>query len=392
MPVNFQELQSQVHDFGDKSARRQERLGNLRAHMHTLLDACAQQQEDLYQKVQRALIYNPGLRCAMPTREALNARFPAPMLPPAVTILAADGSQITPSRHDAVEFCVINVGVMRAPIGAGAPPASFTRSRLLEVEELYTAEGLITEAKVALLRDLSERQVLVELAQAESTPVITLTDGPLELFFERRETEDYRTLLQDYLAVLARLARMGASTAGYVDKPEGELVGRLLEVAALPDEDIRQAGKKRPFQGVIDETLFREILLAPGERSALFAIQSSSAQKFKDELALHFFYLNVGRPGHPWLARVEVPAWVAQDQPLLDTLHAALLAQSQILSLRPYPYLLHRAHEVAVVSLPEKEQIEQMIMAEYSRRGMEIGQKSNKQAHKDLPGKKGHGS
>ena len=390
MPVNFQEPQSQVHDFGDKAARRQERLGNLRQHMHALLALYAQQQDALREKVRRALIYNPGLRCAVPTREPLNAHFPAPFLPPAITILAADGSQITPSRHDAVEFCVINVGVMRAQIGAGAPPSSFIKSRLLEVEELYTTEGLITEAKVALMRDLSERQVLVELAQAETSPVITLTDGPLELFFERRETEDYRALLNHYLQVLAQLAQMGASTAGYVDKPEGELVGRLLEVADLAEEDIRQAGKKRPFQGVIDETLFKEILQEPGERSALFAIQSSSAQKFKDELALHFFYLNVGRPGHPRLARVETPAWVAQNPGLLDTLHAVLVAQSQILNLQPYPYLLHRAHEVAVVSLPEKEQVEQMIVAEYARRGMERGEKSSKQALKDLPGKKGH--
>ncbi len=390
MPVNFQEIQSQVHDFGDKAAKRQTRLGNLRQHMHALLKEFAGQQDVLREKVRRALIYNPGLRCAVPTQEILNASFPTPELPPDVTILAADGSQITPSRHDQVEFCVINVGVMRAHLGAGVSPSSLIKSRLLEVEELFTSEGLITEAKVALMRDLSERQVLVDLAQAEPAPVITMTDGPLELYFERRETEDYRNLLNHYLEVLARLARVGASTAGYVDKPEGELVGRLLEVASLPDEELRQAGKKRPFQGVIDESLFQEILKEPGERSALFSIQSLSAQKFRGELSLHFFYLNVGRPGHPHLARVEVPAWVAQDRKLLDTLHSALVAQSQILSLRPYPYILHRAHEVAVVTMMEKEQVEQMIVAEYLRRGMDPGEKSNKQSLKDLPGRKGH--
>ena len=278
---------------------------------------------------------------------------------------------------------------MRAQLGAGVPPSSLIKSRLLEVEELYTSEGLITEAKVALLRDLSERQALVDLAQNEPAPVITLTDGPLELYFERRETEDYQDLLQNYLEVLARLARVGASTAGYVDKPEGELVGRLLEVADLPDEELRQAGKKRPFQGVIDESLFRLILEEPGERSALFAIQSLSAQKFRGELSLHFFYLNVGRPGHPWLARVEVPAWVAQNKKLLDALHSALVAQSQILSLRPYPYILLRAHETALVTMLEKEQVEQMIVAEYSRRGMHLGEKSHKQVGKDAVGK-GH--
>ena len=113
-----------------------------------------------------------------------------------------------------------------------------------------------------------------------------------------------------------------------------------------------------PLRGVIDRQLFRD-LLGPGERSAVFAIQSRSGQHYLGDLALHFFYLNVGRPGKPWLARVEIPAWVAKDNEQLDNLQAVLMQQCQILGSRPFPYLIHRAHEVAVVSLDEKEQVEQ---------------------------------
>jgi NurA domain len=104
-------------------------------------------------------------------------------------------------------------------------------------------------------------------------------------------------------------------------------------------------------------------------------------------LELHFFYLNVGRMGKPWLARVEVPGWVVASQELLDNLHAVLVEQCRSLGSRPYPYLLHRAHETALVSLEEREQVTQMIALEYRRLGVPFQGQSNKQANKDLAGR-----
>lgn len=137
------------------------------------------------------------------------------------------------------------------------------------------------------------------------------------------------------------------------------------------------------MQGLTDRDIYLE-LLDPGERSAVFAIHSPSAALYRDEIALHFFYLNVGRAG---LARVEIPAWVAVSQQKLDALHAALIEQCRIMGPRPYPYLLHRAHEVAVVSIQEKEQVTQWIAQELRQRGVPVGERSYKQSAKDLPGK-----
>ena len=66
-----------------------------------------------------------------------------------------------------------------------------------------------------------------------------------------------------------------------------------------------------------------------------------------------------------------------------------LVQQCQIMGKRPYPYLLHRAHEAAVVSMEEKEQVTQMIAHELRKRGVEIGEISHKQAGKDLGGRRG---
>ena len=110
------------------------------------------------------------------------------------------------------------------------------------------------------------------------------------------------------------------------------------------------------------------------------------------QIALHFFYLNVGIAGKSWLARVEIPAWVSHRPEVVDLLQATLLQQCRQMGLRPYPYALHRAHEVALVTYREKEQLQTMIEAEMHRHGVETGQKSNKQSAKDLTGRKGYKS
>jgi hypothetical protein len=118
-------------------------------------------------------------------------------------------------------------------------------------------------------------------------------------------------------------------------------------------------------------------------------MQSRSARVYRQrraELALHFFYINVGREGHPWLARVDLPAWVATSPAMLDQTQAVLAAQCRILGTRPYPYLLHRAHETARVTLDEKTELELMIQNELRRHGVQV-EGSHKQGLKELPGK-----
>jgi hypothetical protein len=132
-----------------------------------------------------------------------------------------------------------------------------------------------------------------------------------------------------------------------------------------------------------DAVLFKQ-LLQPGERSAVFAIQSRSVQKFTGDIALHFFYLNTGCPDHPQLARVEMPACVAQDAEKVVLLQTALLDQCRIMGSLPYPYLLHRAHEIAVVHPAEKQAVLSLLSAAFLDQKLELEHASAKQAAKDL--------
>ncbi len=85
--------------------------------------------------------------------------------------------------------------------------------------------------------------------------------------------------------------------------------------------------------------------------------------------------------------RVEVPKWVVDDKEKLDLLHGVLVEQCRMMGSRPYPYLLHRAHETAVVKNEEKQQIEQLLTMELRKQNEDIDESSFKQSAKDLPGR-----
>lgn len=385
MPVNYQQIQKDVKRIGQSAPAAQKlRLERLCLARELLL-SFAGNQSGLDNLRIAATKRSPGLRCAIPGSEPLTLCGPPPPQGAPYVLLAADGSQINPDRHDQVEFAVINTGAIRILPGLPETPQEIISTELLYGDELQTEFGPLTEEIVAMRRDRNERTLLACLAAEETLPVVTLTDGQLELFREPQPTREFEKHFAAFKEALHQLAGLQAVTAGYVDKPRADLVVRLLELTQFQPQELDQAGRKRPLGGITDAALFHE-LLQPGQRSAVFGIQSKSAGSFDGDLALHFFYLNVGRIGRPWLARIEMPAWVSDSTLLTDRLHTALVDQCHRLGSKPYPYALHRAHEVAVVRFEEKEQLETMIINELRRQGIEIGEKSYKQSAKDISG------
>lgn len=390
MSLDYQQVREQVAQLGANAPERERERRSRQELALALLHTRAQDVSAIAELVRQVTRkHDPSLRCALPVSEALDAHYALPDLPDQASILAADGSQINPDRHAEVEYGLVNVGAIHFQHGAAQTPATTVRTHLLYDEALYTATGVMSEAMVALLRDEKERSLLAELAQAADPPVFTFTDGPMELWGAKdagEEAAEFKEHLAVYLQALQRLNDLGAATAGYVDKPHAGLVARTLEVMLTPEEKLSDIKHHHPLRGVSDRFLYEQLLQA-GERSALFALQSQSAKQYQESLALHFFYLNVGLEGKPSLARVEIPAWVAGDPALLDQMHALLWAQCSILGGRRYPYVLHRAHETALVKMEERDQVTQMIVAELYRRGVPVGVKSQKQSLKDQPGR-----
>lgn len=390
MPINYQQAQNQVKSLGSQAKQREEQISTRLNQAATLLEQHQADLPALRQKVEHAVSVNANLRCAKPVTEELTFHAPAPHLQEEVVILAADGSQIAPDRHAAVEYGVVNTGAIRIQPNQPIPPTESIVTELIYGDALRPEGITIGEEIIALMRDLYERERLAILAESESLPAITLTDGPLELYREREKqaAKLYQKYFDQYLQALNKLCSMSAVAAGYVDRPRSDLVVRLLELLTIPEHEFEQnAGKQRNLEGVYDALLYQS-LLQPGERSAVFAIQSPSAGQFTGDLALHFFYLNVGRENDPSLARVEIPAWVAQHPILLNRLHAVLIAQCHASGTRPFPYALHRAHEVAVVTHQDKDQLEAMIVKELIQNGFKPPHTTHKQFLKNISGKR----
>lgn len=383
MPINFVQVYEKIRQIGKEAQKRREEADRQREHAWTLLQNWKNEVESLGEKVKKAHRYDPALRCAIPLKAPLDATFdPAPIDKP-LPLLAADGSQIAANRHAAVFYSLINVGVIVLRPGSNDTPEIFTESNLLFDNEIYTETGLLTEEALALRRDLAERQQLLEIAKAIQGTCLALTDGPLELWgAETTLGQKYHEYLKQYTSTLKKMQQQGILPAGYVDKPSADLFIRLLEIASLSDEELKNVHQHRPLRGATDLWLFSN-LLKSGQRSAVFGLQSISSTYYAADLALHFFYINIGDQKHPALARVEIPKWVADNPDNLNALHVALLEQCRLMGARPYPYILHRAHEIAVVRFEEKQQVETMLELELLRAGGEVGEKSGKQWAKD---------
>ena len=390
MPANPEQLHDAVNRIGASLAASQRSAAAAQSDALRLLREAAAAPERLSAQVNEAASADPTLRCALPIGEDIGSgqrALPAAEVP---VVLAVDGSQILADRHEEILFALINIGAVTLRPGSAAAPEVSSDTRVLFGEELFTAGGdIMSEGDLALTRDVGERRCILEMT-SRFTRALALCDGPLELWGAKdvSDPKAYEQALTLYLDDLRELQRRDCCLAGYVDKPAADLVVRMLELQLIPQSSSGKARRGHPLRQVSDRWLFGR-LLRPGERSAIFALQSSSRSRYGEELAVHFFYLNVGRDLQPVIARVEVPRWVAAAPGQINTLHSLLLDQCAFLAARPYPYILHRAHETARISMQESQQIKLRLLLELRAQGVEPEPVSGKSSAKSVSGIKG---
>ena len=386
MPINYQETYKQIKEIGEGAHEKRKKKEEIQTLARNLLDTYASQLDLLRSKVDSAKKLDANIRCAYPLDEPLDSHIAVPVSASDLTVIAADGSQIIPDRHAANQYFVINVGAIVMQNGSGKTPEVSAETKIQLLDEFD--DTFFSESQIALQRDVAERRKLLEMSKEYSGTIIALTEGQLELWgsSENDNAREFEKSLQDYLDVLGELEKSKIITSGFVDKPGSNWVLRMLEIVTIPVDQLKEIKKYRPLLGATDRWLFSQIL-GKHERSAVFALQAKSAEKYKDSISIHFFYINVGDEKKPKIARVDVPLWVVNKQESLNDLHCALIEQVKIMGNEPFPYLLHRAHEIAVVTHREKEEIDQMLALAIRNNGGEVGDISGKQSAKNLPGR-----
>ena len=392
MTLELTQIAPQVKAMGQNIANQAAARQNLIAQAKTLLKKYSTAFDELNEKVAQAERVQEAARFnwvgAAPAGEALAESFTPPPPPPRATVIASDGSQIHPDRHGIALYYLINVGVIAYRHGSGQRPDTHTQPQLFyKDEDLFINEQglLIPSGVVNVKRDLAELEMLARLAPAypADAPLLALIDGRLALRvidLPASQQEHYQRL---YLDHLNHLQAHNALIAAYIDRPHSSFILSLLHLASLEKPQISEESLRRtPFASLSDSDLFDD--LKPGHRTAVFSQRAKANAAYASEgHAIYFFFLNTGSSERPNIVRIEIPGWIAQNPEKLKALHAILLQQTAITG--GYPYVLARAHELAIISAEEREALDTMMSITLRRQGIRA-EVSLKQANKNALG------
>jgi hypothetical protein len=397
--LELNKLTGQVDAMGRALASRRDVLSERADQARDILAARPEVSDELRRKIEAARQIDEWRRGCIPLGERLDERRRPAAVPRMFTLIAADGSQVYPDRHGIATYYLLNTGTIVLRAGTGqAPSVDSVPEIFFENADVYDEEGRVrTPEYVGSQRNRREFRALADLAEAEraalggdvAVPIVCLIDGPL-LPWLRSDPEHGDAINQEIEFFTAQMARMRAVNAipvGYVDRPESAYVLRILELIDLPVTGItRETLRQGRFIQLTDRQLFSG--LAPNERTGLFEPNSDANDRYRirsggDRIA--FVYANMTRPERgkdSAIARIEVPGWAASDGDRLDIVQAAIYANCEPTS---YPYVLARAHELAVVGQDEKGDLEQMLFQALLRNGL-MPEVSFKAANKLLTG------
>jgi hypothetical protein len=392
--LELSQIAPQVKAMGQNMANQAQTKSEILQQAKELLQTYSTAFGQLEERVAQAEKIQEGVRFswlgAAPAGEPLAEYHTPPAAPAKVTVMASDGSQIHPDRHGLALYYLINIGAIVYRHGSGAPPDTLTEPQLYyKDEDLFNQQGLLFPASVInVKRDLAEVDILARLAPAyqhPDTPLVALLDGQLTLRTIDLPAQQQEYYQRNYLLSLNQLQENKALIAAYIDRPRSSFVLALLHLATLKTTEISEETlRQNPFLGLTDAQLFSD--LQPGQRTAIFNQRAKANIAYaKEGHQIHFFYLNTGSVESPNLARVEIPGWLAKEPAKLNTLHATLLKQAATTG--GYPYVLARAHELAIITPAEREALETMLAVSLRRHGLSA-EVSLKQASKNSLGRK----
>jgi hypothetical protein len=356
MTLELSRLREAIAEMGQQVARHKRTFGQLVEEAQAQLMAFPEPGIELRQAART-------FGAAMPTEEPVALNEPLPDPPARFTVIGADGAQIAPDRHGVALYYLINIGSLVYRHSSGETPEARSVPHLhYQRDEIYEGSTPVSGGLLGMRRDRAELTQLADLVEAEPAGLtLALVDGTLLLWAADNVPAGVREReITGYLAQFDRIRRQGAAVAAFTSRPQAGDVVRLLHLVAHGG-DADEAGRQpNLLERVPDGEVFQ--FLDPGARSALFvsprAINQGQYAPAGHEIC--FFYTNVAIVGEdPIVARVELPFWAAAAPDLLRLVHGGVVSQSRIAG--GFPYVLARADELAYISGPERQRLEEMV-------------------------------
>jgi len=349
--------------------------------------------------------------------EPLNTCIDLPVPPKTHTVLATDGSQIAPNHHEIAYCYLLNIGRVVLHYGQNRQPLLDSLPEVFyRPEDLYISRqwGIRTEEWMGYRRTASEATILAELAAAVvgsrvvgdkgtrgtrgqggeepitnyqlpiTIPTLAMVDGSLIYWFlEQLPLEARDRILPPILTAWEQLKALGIPIMGYLSASRSMESLNFLRLQACIHEVPDCASfcpnqiEKVPCQVLepLRDAALWSIQLQPGQRSTLWRSSARILELYGD-CAIYFCYIHVGTE----IARVEVPAWVAEDEALLNQSLGLMLAQVQ--KGYGYPVVLAEAHNQAVVRGGDRARFFAMLEQQMIKAGLRNVGISYKEARK----------
>ena len=282
------------------------------------------------------------------------------------SVISVDGSQIYPDKHQGTSVFLINIGTVELHYGThqqkisnnvylNTQPHIFTPQqdeKLFETSamDLVNCRRQEFELREGLVRSEILSQKIID------QPMAFLIDGSLIFWhLDSKAPEIKHTFLSCYLALMHQLYEIKMPFAGYISLPKSKELVNLVRVALT---ELNYANENETCQAVdhIVDTTIAHFYVKPYHRSIVFQNHATISDQYPNHLRPHFFYVHVGTE----IGRVEIPAWIAQDEKLVDQTAQIILDQS--IKGRGYPVAIAESHEQAVVKGPDREFFYQLIL------------------------------
>ncbi|MGL5807615.1 MAG: DNA double-strand break repair nuclease NurA [Xenococcaceae cyanobacterium] len=295
--------------------------------------------------------------------EPLETRVAIAKPPDSHTVFATDGSQISPSHHEIAYCYLINVGRIMLHYGQSLHPFLDSLPEVYyKPEDIYVSKqwGIRTEEWMGYKRTVTEAQMLAEMAcqwvlppgAHQDTPNLAMVDGSLIYWFiDGLPVEAREQILNPILEACEQLRATNIPMMGYVSASRSMEAVNFLRLQACPFESPNCAihcgniADKAPCQKIEplrDATVWQHFL-EPGQRGPLWRSSLHILDFYPESQRVYFCYANVGSE----IARIEIPAWVAEDSILLERSLSLMLAQ--VHKGYGYPVALAEAHNQAVI-------------------------------------------
>jgi len=275
-------------------------------------------------------------------------------------VLAVDGSQIYPDRHQGTACYLINIGSVVLSYGMNGKPVILDSKPSVYIgadDELFDVSAELVNCRrqeLEFTHGLALSKTLQQEAQEQQAPFLFLFDGSLIFWhLESKEMNLKDIFLSRYLASLHQLYQTKTLTAGYISLPKNKELVNLLRLQ-LCDFNVANVDEHKEVDCLVD-TIVAHFYLEPYSRSTVFKSHANICQLYPDYLRTHFFYLHVGTE----IGRVEIPAWIAQDESQINLIASIIIDQS--IKGRGYPVAIAESHEQAVVKGPDREFFYQLI-------------------------------